>query len=187
MPSFPTDSVPEDELYGLLTSLVAPRPIAWVSTQSPEGVRNLAPFSFFNVVCDNPPLVFLSISKRDDRRRKDTAENIIRLGEFVINFVSEELIDKVELTSEDFPPHVDEFEVAGLTPMDSELVKVPSVAEARAWMECKLFRHEELFGYDLILGRVVNIRLKDQNLKPVGRLSGKFCRVFEINQSPQSL
>jgi flavin reductase (DIM6/NTAB) family NADH-FMN oxidoreductase RutF len=182
MLSFHTDSIPEDLCYKLLTSLVAPRPIAWVSSISPEGVRNLAPFSFFNVVCDSPPLVFLSISKRDNGRRKDTAENIIRVGEFVINFVSEELIKEVELTSGDFPPEVDEFDIAGLTPMNSELVKVPSVKEARAWMECTLFRHEELFGYDLILGRVVNIRLRDQDLKPIGRLSGRFCKVFEINQ-----
>ncbi|MFN3471182.1 MAG: flavin reductase family protein, partial [Aquificaceae bacterium] len=82
---------PQDfDPYEVLTSLVIPRPIAWVSTIGPEGVLNLAPFSFYNAVCDDPPVVFISISKRDNGKRKDTSRNIISTGEFVINFVSEE-------------------------------------------------------------------------------------------------
>lgn len=179
-----TQKADPDEVYRLLTRLVVPRPIAWVSTVSPEGTRNLAPFSFFNAVCDEPPVVLISISKRDDGRRKDTAENILRTGEFVLNFVSEELVQKVDISSEEFEPYVDEFEVAGLTPAPSECVKAPSVAEAKAWLECKLLKHEELFDYDLLFGEVVCIKAKSldyKELKPVGRLSGKYCKVVEIN------
>ncbi len=179
-----THEADPDEVYRFLTRLVVPRPIAWISTVSPEGIKNLAPFSFFNAVCDEPPIVIVSISKRDDGRRKDTADNILKTGEFVINLVSEELIDKVELTSEEFPPHIDEFMVAGLTPTESFCVKAPSVKEAKAWLECKLFRHEELFSYDLIFGLVLCLRAQSldyENLKPVGRLSGRYCRLSEIN------
>ena len=124
--------------YEVLTSLVVPRPIAWVSTMSAEGLLNLAPFSFYNAVCDEPPVILLSISKREDGRRKDTARNILSTGEFVINLVSEELIKEVKISSEDFPPEVNEFEKAGLEPAKSYKVRVPRVARAKAWRDCRL-------------------------------------------------
>ncbi|MCX8164541.1 MAG: flavin reductase family protein [Aquificaceae bacterium] len=171
--------------YEVLTALVVPRPIAWVSTISPEGVPNLAPFSFFNAICDEPPLILISISKRDDGSRKDTAENILKTGEFVVNLASEDFIEKVKTTGEDFPPDVDEFKVAGLAQAKAFKVKAPRVAGVKTWLECKLFRHEELFNYDLIFGRVVFAgaeSLDYRALKPLGRLCGMFCKVVEINQ-----
>lgn len=180
---------PQDfDPYEVLVSLVVPRPIAWVSTLSEEGIANLAPFSFYNAVCDEPPVIMLSVSKREDGNRKDTARNILSLGEFVINFVSDDLIEKVKVTAQEYPPWVDEFEKAGLQKADCYKVRVPRVASARAWLECKLLRHEELFKYDLILGRVVFAGAKNlevSELKPVGRLGEKFCKIIEINQSSQ--
>ncbi len=173
--------------YEVLTRLVVPRPIAWVSTLSPEGIPNLAPFSFYNAVCDEPPVVVLSISRKEEGSQKDTARNILQTGEFVINMVSEEFIREVELSSEDFPPEVSEFEVCGLEMAKAYKVKVPRVARAKAWLECRLLKHEELFGYDLIFGRVVFAGAESLDLsvlKPIGRLSGRFCRIIEINQSP---
>lgn len=173
--------------YEVLTSLVVPRPIAWVSSISPEGVLNLAPFSFYNAVCDEPPIVMISISKRDDGKRKDTARNILSMGEFVINFVSDDTIREVKITSEDFPPDVSEFEKAGLEPAESYKVRVPRVAKAKAWLECKLLKHEELFGYDLIFGNILlagaeSLNIRD--LRPVGRIFRSFCKIIEINQDP---
>lgn len=172
--------------YEVLTALVVPRPIAWVSSLSAEGVPNLAPFSFYNAVCDEPPVVFVSISKREDGSRKDTARNILQTGEFVINLVSEDLLPQVKLSSQEFPPKISEFEVCNLTKAPSYKVKVPRVAEAKAWLECRLLKHEELFDYDLFFGKVVFAgaeSLDPHHLKPAGRLAGRFCRVTEINQA----
>lgn len=171
--------------YEVLVNLVIPRPIAWVSTKSSEGIFNLAPFSFYNAICDEPPVVLLSISKRETERRKDTTENILKTGDFVINLASEELIDKIELSSEDFPPEVDEFKITELTPIQAYKVKSPRVKEAKAWLECVLIRHEELFGYDLIFGKVVFAGAESfslQALRAVGRLGKKFCKVIELSQ-----
>jgi len=172
--------------YEVLTKLVIPRPIAWVSTLSPEGTPNLAPFSFYNAVCDEPPVVLISISKGKDSKRKDTARNILATREFVINFVSEDLLREVELSSIAFPPEVSEFEVCRLREEKAYKVKAPRVAKARAWLECKLLKHEELFDYDLIFGQVVFAgaeSLEVDSLKPVGRLFGRFCKIVEINQN----
>jgi Conserved protein/domain typically associated with flavoprotein oxygenases, DIM6/NTAB family len=143
-------NLPSDELYKLITQWVAPRPIAWVSTTNKEGIINLAPFSFFNLVCDEPPVVMLSISKREDGTQKDTARNILETGEFVVNFVEWSLLEKVKLTGEDFPPSVSELELAGLTPEPSKKVKPPRVKESPASFECRLIKHMELFNYDVI-------------------------------------
>ncbi len=171
--------------YEVLTKLVVPRPIAWVSSLSAEGITNLAPFSFYNAVCDEPPVVLISISRREDGRRKDTARNILETKEFVINFVSEEFLELVEESSEDFPPEVSEFEALHVERVGSIKVKVPRVAKAKAWLECVLLKHEELFDYDLIFGRVVFAGAKSLDyrvLKPLGRLSGRFCKIIEISQ-----
>lgn len=171
--------------YDILASLVVPRPIAWVSTIGPEGTPNLAPFSFYNAVCDDPPLIMLSISKREDGRRKDTARNILYIGEFVVNLVSEELLKEVVITSESFPSEVSEFERAGLETADCHKIKAPRVARAKAWLECKLLKHEELFGYDLFFGRILLVgaeSLDIEELRPVGRIHGSFCKILELNQ-----
>lgn len=169
--------------YEVLTKLVIPRPVAWVSTLSADGIPNLAPFSFYNAVCDEPPVVVLSISRREDGSRKDTARNILATGEFVINFLSEEFLQAVKVTSENFPPEVDEFEKAGLQRAESLKVKAPRVAGIRAWLECRLLKHDELFGYDLLFGRIVFAgadSLQTELLRPIGRLSNGFCRITEL-------
>ncbi|WP_029552115.1 flavin reductase family protein [Thermocrinis jamiesonii] len=168
-------NLPSDELYKLITQWVAPRPIAWVSTTNKEGIINLAPFSFFNLVCDEPPVVMLSISKREDGTQKDTARNILETGEFVVNFVEWSLLEKVKLTGEDFPPSVSELELAGLTPEPSKKVKPPRVKESPASFECRLIKHMELFNYDVIFGEVVFLVVRKECVKRVGRIGESFC------------
>jgi flavin reductase (DIM6/NTAB) family NADH-FMN oxidoreductase RutF len=165
-----------DKLYDILTGWVAPRPIAWVSTLSKEGVINLAPFSFFNLVCDEPPVLMLSISKKDDGSRKDTARNILDSGEFVVNFIELRLLKKAKLTAREFPPHVSELEVVKLTPELSAIVKPPRVKECPASFECRLLEHRELYNYDIILGEVVFIVIRKQREYRVGRVGESFCK-----------
>ncbi len=164
--------VDQERVFELLTYMVAPRPIAWVSTVSKDGVLNLAPFSFFNAVCDEPPIVMLSISKRDTRR-KDTAQNILDTKEFVVNLVSNGLINKVEISAKPYPPHMSEFEVCGLTPESSKKVRVPRVKESPGFLECVLYRHMEVYDYDLILGEVLYMGVRSldyKDIKLVGRV-----------------
>ncbi len=179
----------EETLFRIVTGLIVPRPIGWVSTVSSGGVNNLAPFSFFNAVNDSPPVLMVSVSDRDDGTPKDTVRNILETGEFVVNVVSEDLVDKMVLTSEEFPPEVDEFEVAKLTPEPSRAVKPPRVREAKAKFECRLLKHEKVYDTHLILGEALLIevdegcingegRVRYEELRPVGRLGGLYIRAF---------
>src|SRR5262249_53180140 len=129
-------SHPPLSTYKLLVGSVVPRPIAFVSTISPEGVNNLAPFASFNAVCAIPPTVLFWPNNRTPI--KDTLANVRATGEFVINIVSEEIAEKMNLCSGDYPAGVDEFEVSGLTPVPSGLVKPARVKEALVNMECKV-------------------------------------------------
>src|SRR5262249_35024070 len=118
---------------------IVPRPIAFVSTISPEGVYNLAPFSFFTGISANPPTIcFCPMVKAGADPRKDTLRNIEAVPEFVVNIVSEEFAEKMNLCSGEYPPGVDEFQVSGLTPVASDLVKPPRVRESHVNMECRL-------------------------------------------------
>ena len=103
------------EFYYILTGIVAPRPIAFISTLSPTGVNNLAPFSFFNAVSANPPTLVVSIGRYVDNKPKDTLFNIESTGEFVVNVVNSDIVEAMNLTAAEFPPDIDEFEIAGLT------------------------------------------------------------------------
>ncbi|MDQ7037934.1 MAG: flavin reductase family protein [Aquificota bacterium] len=172
-----------DTLFRLITGIVVPRPIGWISTVSREGVYNLAPFSFFNAVNDCPPVVMVSVSDRDDGSPKDTARNILDTGEFVVNIVSEDLLEKMVITSEEFPPEVDEFKKAGLTPESSKTVKAPRVKEARAKIECRLLKHIRVYDTNLFLGEAQLIYVADhvadgegrvdpEKLRAVGRIGG---------------
>lgn len=183
-------------VYRLLTALVCPRPIAWVSSISSDGVANLAPFSFFNVVCAKPPtIVFCPMWSGPDAVKKDTVRNIEESKEFVVQVVSRELAEKMNLTSCELAAEVSEFEVAGLTPEPARRVSVPRVAEAKAYLECKLsqvVRVGEGSGAGcMILGEVVYIEIDDEvmdgtrvdlkKLQPVARLAGSdYCGVAEI-------
>jgi flavin reductase (DIM6/NTAB) family NADH-FMN oxidoreductase RutF len=171
----PTD-LPHNELYGILLNSVAPRPIAWVSTMSPSGQHNLAPFSFFNVVCVDPPLLAFSPGLRRPKQpeiargeAKDTLRNIRETGEFVVNVVTYDLREAMNSTSGEYAPSVDEFELAKLTPEPSKIVRPPKVAESPVSFECKLnqildFSPAPTSG-SLVIGQIVSIHLNDANLK----------------------
>jgi flavin reductase (DIM6/NTAB) family NADH-FMN oxidoreductase RutF len=174
-------------VYKLLIGAVVPRPIAFVSTLSRDGIPNLAPFSFFTAVSANPPVVcFCPVRRPGSNPYKDTLSNILATREFVVNVVSEEFAEKMNACSADFPPEVDEFEASGLTPIASDLVKPPRVAESHIHMECKLYltiEFGELPGSgNLVLGEVVRFHVDDQyfddfkidpdKLRPIGRMAG---------------
>src|SRR5262249_46714402 len=151
-----------------------PRPIAWVSTLSPGGVPNLAPFSFFNGVAANPPTVVFSAVNRRDGTPKDTVRNVEALGEFVVNVATFDLREAVNATSEHLPYEVGEFERSGLPPAPSARVRPPRVKEARAHLECVLHQIVHVgqgpLAANLIIGRVVFVHADDAVLDPRGRI-----------------
>jgi flavin reductase (DIM6/NTAB) family NADH-FMN oxidoreductase RutF len=177
-------TVPPNVNYRILVSSVVPRPIAFVSTVSPEGVYNLAPFSFFNVVCGDPPVVCFSPIWRNPP--KDTIVNIRATGEFVVNIVSEEFAEKMNVCAGEYPSSVDEFKLSGLTPAPSDVVRAPRVQESHVNMECRLLQIVEVsdrpMGGSLVLGEVVRFHVDDavisdfridaDKLGAVGRMSG---------------
>jgi flavin reductase (DIM6/NTAB) family NADH-FMN oxidoreductase RutF len=173
------------DLYQLLLSSVTPRPIAWISTVSREGVPNLAPFSFYNAITSRPPLLSVAVSRRQGKR-KDTAANASSTGELVVNVVTEACLDAMVLSSGDYPPEVDEISLAGLTPVPSSVVRPPRLAEAPIAMEC---RTREIFEIspgivDLLIAEVVmfhvadelpiddELRIAPEALRPLARLCG---------------
>lgn len=169
------DQLPHRELYRILISAVAPRPIAWVSTLN-NGHLNLAPFSFFNVVSAKPPLLGFCPSLRlvdGQSAPKDTMHNIRETGEFVVNVVTFAVAEAMNLTSGDYDSSVDEFAVAKLNTRPSQAVRPPQVAESPVSFECKLNRIID-FGTEppsgsLVIGEIVCVHLEDNILKE-GRL-----------------
>jgi flavin reductase (DIM6/NTAB) family NADH-FMN oxidoreductase RutF len=174
-------------VYKLLIGAIVPRPIAFVSTLSRKGIRNLAPFSFFTAVSANPPVICFSPTRRPGPDPyKDTMRNILETREFVVNVVSEEFAEKMNICSGEFPPEVDEFEASGLTAIASDLVKPPRVAESHVHMECKLYLTLEIGALpgsgSLVLGEVVRFHVDDlyfddfkidpDKLKAIGRMGG---------------
>jgi len=180
------------ESYHLLSSCVVPRPIAWATTLSLDGVVNAAPFSFFNVVSAAPPMVMIAVDRRKGQP-KDTARNILSSKQFVVNIVSESLTQRMNLTSADFPNSVSEIERAGLALAPSTRIQVPGIAPSPIRMECILAQHLEIGTgpTDLIIGEVVVFHVDDEVLKQgridtgklraIGRLSGSdYCRTTEL-------
>lgn len=179
-------STPPLECYKLLIGSVVPRPIAFVSTVSSSGVRNLAPFSFFNGVCGEPPIICFSAANRTPP--KDTLLNIQDTQEFVVNIVSEEIAEQMNLSSGEYPPEVDEFQVSRLTAVPSDLVRPPRVLESHVSMECKLQQIVVVStlprGASLIIGEVIRFHVDDaivdhfridpEKLRAVGRMGGNF-------------
>ena len=164
----PSDLLHQD-LYGLLLNAVAPRPIAWVSTMSAKGQLNLAPFSFFNVVCVDPPLLAFAPGLRAHGEAKDTLRNIRETKEFVVNIVTFALTEAMNLTSGEYDASVNEFELAKLTPQPSQLVRPPRVGESPVSFECRLhqivdFSPKPTSG-SLVIGEIVCIHLSDAHLK----------------------
>jgi flavin reductase (DIM6/NTAB) family NADH-FMN oxidoreductase RutF len=175
------------DIYKLMVGAIVPRPIAFVSTISSDGVRNLAPFSFFTGISANPPVIcFSPMVRGSDGQRKDTLHNIEATGEFVVNVVSEEFAAQMNRCSAEFPPEVDEFEISGLTPVPSERVKPPRVRESRIQMECRLLQVVHVspkpLGGSIVLGEVLrfhveealfdNFRIDPDRLHAIGRMGG---------------
>nr|WP_206038254.1 flavin reductase family protein [Rhodococcus sp. HNM0569] len=145
--------------YRLLTASVVPRPIAWVSTRSRDGVLNLAPYSFFTVASSKPPILqFTSLGHKDSWR------NITDTGEFVVNIGTESLIDVMNASSAEFAPDEDEFAETGLTPRESTVVSVPGVAEAPISFECVRHLILEVGNGSVVMGRVVSVSVRDDVL-----------------------
>ncbi|MEH2242967.1 flavin reductase family protein [Nostoc sp.] len=174
--------------YQLLVGSVVPRPIAWVSTIASDGTPNVAPFSFFMGVTANPPTLAISTGLRHGVK-KDTLLNVEQSGELVVNIVVEELGEQMNTTSGDFPPDVDEFQVAGLTPTPSKRVRPPRVAESPINIECVLkqivYLGNEGSQSGLIIAEAVLWHIRDDLLTPqntidvaklhaIGRLSGNW-------------
>jgi flavin reductase (DIM6/NTAB) family NADH-FMN oxidoreductase RutF len=193
-------SLSERENYKFLIGSIIPRPIAFVTTLSKDGIINGAPFSYFNIVSSNPPMISLSIQRREGKK-KDTARNIIESKEFVVHIVDEQNVEKINQTAASLPPHQSEIELAQLTPVDSVKVSVPGVKEAKIRMECSLEHSLELGGVDspgcdFFIGRIVQLhiesdiyengRIDSKGLAAVSRLAGnnyaKVGEIFEIER-----
>ena len=176
--------------YKLLTNLVVPRPIAWVTSQSAQGVVNLAPFSFFNAIGSNPLYLMISVGRNDDGSMKDTANNILASGEFVVNMVTEDVLAAMNISAADFPSDESELTAAGLHVATSLRVKVPRVTESQASMECKLYSQQALGAYTIFIGEVVMFHVADHlmgermhvnGFAPIGRLGSPsfYCRTTD--------
>lgn len=190
----------ERENYKFLIGSIIPRPIAFVTTISKDGVLNGAPFSYFNIVSSNPPMISLSI-QRSAGRQKDTARNIIESKEFVVHIVDDQNVEKINKTAANLPPDQSEIELANLTPVGSVKVSVPGVKEAKIRMECSLEHSIELGGSDtpgcdFIIAKIVQFhiendiyekgRIDPKGLAAVSRLAGnsyaKIGEIFEIER-----
>ena len=179
--------------HELMMSAIVPRPIAWVSTVGEDGIYNLAPFSAFSSLGQQPSLVCLSISLKRNGEEKDTLRNIRFSKDFVINVVTEDLAEAMNQSSFEYPSNVDEFKEVGVTPVKADLVKSPMVAESPVNMECKLAQILKLGegGY-AVIGEVLLVHVKDELwsgeyiepslLKAVGRIGGlnSYCRTTDI-------
>ncbi len=179
----------------VITGVVVPRPIAFVSTISPEGVLNVAPYSFFNVVAYKPATVIFSSTRRLPGKNKDTLENIERTGEYVVNIVVDDIAEAMNLTAAEYPADESEFDIAGLTPAPSDMVRPPRVAESPVNLECRLKQviqiGEGAQEHGLVLGEVVLAHVRDdiidghridhQRLRPTGRLAGSmYCHTTDV-------
>lgn len=188
-------TVPASEAYKIMVTAIVPRPIAFVSTVSKAGIFNLAPFSFFNGFCGDPPIVGFSPNNNPP---KDSLVNARDTGEFVVNIVTESIAERMNLTAKRYPPEIDEFEIAGLTPVTSAIVRAPRVLESPVSMECKVTQIIELSrapeANSLVLGQVVCFHVDDavlddkgridpHKLRAVGRMGGAaYCRTTDLFQ-----
>lgn len=197
---FDFKEIPGKECYKLLVSTVTPRPIAWVVSQDAQGVLNAGAFSFFNVFSGEPPVVGIGIGSYNPARPKDTRVNIRETGQFVVNLVSEETAEKMNITAIEFDHGVDELEQAGLTTLPSVRVKPPRIAESPVSMECELMQIVDLGGTGLVLGRVLAMHVHDEmvldaanhyidtpKLKLIGRMHGRgwYARTTDLFEMPR--
>ena len=172
----PTD-IPIRDMYLHLVRVITPRPIAWVSTISDDHVLNLAPYSFFNGVSANPPSLVFSPVNRRDGSKKDTVINIEHNSQFVVNVVPFSLAEKMNLTSAEFGPEISEFEKAGLTAVESEIVKPPRVAESPIQMECELIQFVHVgdgpLAANLVIGKILLMHISEEVLGDDGQIDAQ--------------
>lgn len=193
---FDIETMPKSDTYKLLASVIMPRPIAWVVSRAEDGSVNAAPFSFFNILSADPPLVAISFAKAPDRNGKDTLAHIRAKGEFVVNLVSEELAEAMNVTAANAPRGTDETRLAGLELAPSVVVDVPRIAESPVAVECRLFQVIEPGGSNtIVLGRIVyahvwtgafedlgRLHIDPHKLRLIGRMQGAggYCRTRDI-------
>ncbi len=190
------------EMYKLMSASILPRPIAFVSTVSSEGIPNLAPFSFFSGVTSNPPTLGFAPARNADGSKKDTLNNIEATGAFAVHVVDEDILKPMAATAAGFPPEVNEFEEAGLTAESCSVISVPRIKEAKICMECKLLQVVPVGGETAgsgfwVIGEIVHMHIDDaiyqdgyidvQKLRPVGRMAGydyvHLDNIFRLAQS----
>jgi len=198
---FNPQDLEQSAIYKLLTGIVIPRPIGWISTISEDGIHNLAPFSYFNAVGDDPPHVMFS-TVHSNISNKDTLNNVLKTKQFVVNMVTEDLVEQMNMTSQPIPANESEFELAGLTPIESILVLPPRVKECKITMECEMVHHYKLEnsktgGATIVIGKIVlfhidesvlldNYKINLETYKPIARLAGsnysKLGDIFSIKR-----
>ena len=198
---FDIQNTDSSTLYKLLTATVVPRPIAWVSTIDNEEIFNLAPFSFFNIISEDPPHLMFS-TVRTGNKNKDTLNNILSNNQFVVNLVTEDVVEQMNTTSQPVDAGVNEFELANVTPIDSIYVKPKRVKESLVHFECEMVHHyfienHQNGGACIIIGKIITMHIDDSILmenhkinlekyKPVARLAGsnysKLGELFQIKR-----
>ncbi|GIM46547.1 hypothetical protein DNHGIG_20960 [Collibacillus ludicampi] len=198
---FPSEQTRQDN-YKLLIGSVLPRPIAFVTSVGKTGIVNAAPFSFFNVIGTEPPLLMFSCMRKQGGIMKDTARNAVEKKEFIVHIVDEANVEKINYTSIDAPEDISEIELAGLTVIPGHIVDVPRIQECKIAMECRLHQHLTLGGHedapnaDVIIGEVLCFHIADElldsgridvdRLKPVGRLAGtRYTTIGQVFDYPR--
>ncbi len=189
--------------YRLMTDVIVPRPIAWVSTCSREGAGNLAPFSYFNAVATEPAALMISVAPKRDGSDKDTLRNILETGQFVVNLATGALLEAVNQSSADYPYGVDEMRKVGLTPLASERVGPARVSESPVQLECELLQTVEVGPRGapgstvLVLGKIVLAHVRESlfegdrilpdRLDPLARLGGPdYARLGPVIPLPRA-
>ena len=169
--------MPPRDVYHWMTRLINPRPIAWVSSISNQGIPNLAPYSFFNGVGSTPPTLLFCPANRRDGSPKDTLANIQQVGEFVVNIVTLLLAEAMHKTASELDPEIDEFDFASLEKRDSSKVKVPRVAAALAAFECEVMQIHSLASgpgaANIVVGRIVAFHVSDSLLNDDGQFNSQ--------------
>lgn len=154
-------TITEYQRYKLMASLIVPRPIALVTTLGPDGVLNAAPFSMFNMLGEEPPIVMISVNRLGDGAQKDTAANIARAREFVVHLADEPIAQQMHDCGERLPPHVSEVSKVGFTAAPSRFVATPRIVEAPVAFECSLWETLETASRQIFIGKVLALHARD--------------------------